>query len=93
VTNIGRGPVIDEKALLEAIETGHLGGAVLDVFDNEPLPADSPFWEFPNVLVSPHSASTVANENARLADLFVENLRRFLDGEPLLNRYHADRGY
>jgi glyoxylate/hydroxypyruvate reductase len=93
VTNIGRGPVIEEKALLEAIETGHLGGAVLDVFDREPLPSDSPFWELPNVLVSPHSASTVANENARLVDLFVDNLRRFLDGEPLLNRYYPDRGY
>jgi phosphoglycerate dehydrogenase-like enzyme len=93
VTNIGRGPVIDERALLEAIEAGHLGGAVLDVFDQEPLPVDSPFWELPNVLVSPHSASTVANENARLADLFVENLRRFLDGDPLLNRYDPDRGY
>jgi glyoxylate/hydroxypyruvate reductase A len=93
VTNIGRGPVIDEKALLEAIETGHLGGAVLDVFDTEPLPSDSPFWELPNVLVSPHSASTVANENSRLVDLFIDNLRRFLDGEPLVNRYYPDRGY
>lgn len=93
VTNIGRGPVIDETALLEAIETGHLGGAVLDVFDEEPLPSDSPFWELPNVLVSPHSASTVANENARLVDLFIGNLRRFLDGEPLINRFYPDRGY
>jgi phosphoglycerate dehydrogenase-like enzyme len=93
VSNVGRGPVIDEKALLEAIDTGHLGGAVLDVFDQEPLPADSRFWELPNVLVSPHSASTVASENARLADLFVDNLRRFLNGDPLLNRYYPDRGY
>jgi phosphoglycerate dehydrogenase-like enzyme len=93
VTNIGRGPVIDEKALLDAIDTGHLGGAVLDVFGEEPLPADSGFWERPNVLVSPHSASTVAGENARLADLFVDNLRRFLSGDPLLNRYYPDRGY
>jgi phosphoglycerate dehydrogenase-like enzyme len=93
VTNIGRGPVIDEKALLDAIDTGHLGGAVLDVFGEEPLPADSRFWERPNVLVSPHSASTVAGENARLADLFVGNLRRFLNGDPLLNRYYPDRGY
>jgi phosphoglycerate dehydrogenase-like enzyme len=93
VTNIGRGPVIDEKALLDAIDTGHLGGAVLDVFDEEPLPADSRFWEFPNVLVSPHSASTVASENARLAGLFIDNLRRFLNGDPLLNRYYPDRGY
>jgi glyoxylate/hydroxypyruvate reductase A len=93
VTNIGRGPVIDETALLEGIETGHLSGAVLDVFDEEPLPSDSPFWQLPNVLVSPHSASTVANENARLVDLFIGNLRRFLDGEPLMNRFYPDRGY
>jgi phosphoglycerate dehydrogenase-like enzyme len=93
VANIGRGPVIDEQALLDALGTGHLGGAVLDVFDEEPLPADSPFWAWPNVLVSPHSASTVANENARLADLFAGNLRRFLNGDPLLNRYYPDRGY
>jgi phosphoglycerate dehydrogenase-like enzyme len=93
VTNIGRGPVIDEQALLEAVETGHLGGAVLDVFDQEPLPADSRFWDLPNVVVSPHSASTVAGENARLVGLFVDNLRRFLDGDPLLNRYYPDRGY
>jgi len=93
VTNIGRGPVIEEKALLEAIEKGHLGGAVLDVFDREPLPSDSPFWELPNVVVSPHSASTVANENIRLVDLFIDNLRRFLDGESLVNRYYPDRGY
>jgi phosphoglycerate dehydrogenase-like enzyme len=93
VTNIGRGPVIDETALLAALESGRLGGAVLDVFDTEPLPADSRFWTLPNVLVSPHSASTASNENARLVQLFTDNLRRFLDGRPLLNPFHADRGY
>jgi glyoxylate/hydroxypyruvate reductase len=85
--------VIDETALLAALESGRLGGAVLDVFDTEPLPADSRFWTLPNVLVSPHSASTASNENARLVQLFTDNLRRFLDGRPLLNPFHADRGY
>ena len=93
VTNIARGPVIDQTALLAALEGGQLGGAVLDVFDEEPLPAGSRFWTLPNVLVSPHSASTATNENARLVQLFTGNLRRFLDGRPLLNLFHADRGY
>ena len=93
VTNIARGPVIDQTALLAALEGGHLGGAVLDVFDEEPLPAGSRFWTLPNVLVSPHSASTATDENARLVQLFTDNLRRFLDGLPLLNVFCADRGY
>jgi len=83
--NIGRGAVLDELALIEALRSGQLGGAALDVFEHEPLPADSPLWEMENVLVSPHSGSTSDRENARLTDLFCENLRRFLAGESLLN--------
>lgn len=83
--NIGRGAVIDQDALIAALQSGHLGGASLDVFDVEPLPTDSPLWEMPNVLVCPHSGSTSDRENSRLTDLFCENLRRFLDGQPLLN--------
>ena len=83
--NIGRGQVIDEAALIDALRTGHLGGAALDVFENEPLPAESPLWDLPNVLVSPHSASTSDRENARLTDLFCDNLRRYIAGEPLRN--------
>ena len=83
--NIGRGAVLDEPALIAALRSGQLGGAALDVFEHEPLPADSPLWEIENVLVSPHSGSTSDRENARLTDLFCENLRRFLAGEPLLN--------
>ena len=85
VINIGRGAVLDEAALLAALESGHLGGAALDVFDNEPFPPESPLWAMPNVLVSPHSASTSDRENARLTDLFCENIRRFVAGAPLLN--------
>jgi phosphoglycerate dehydrogenase-like enzyme len=84
---------VDEEALVAALRSGHLGGAVLDVFQEEPLPAASPLWTLPNVLVSPHSASTSDGENARLTDLFCLNLRRFLDGEPLLNVLDADRLY
>jgi phosphoglycerate dehydrogenase-like enzyme len=83
--NIGRGAVLDEPALIEALQSGQLGGAALDVFEHEPLPTDSPLWEMENVLVSPHSGSTSDRENARLTDLFCENLRRFLAGKPLLN--------
>jgi glyoxylate/hydroxypyruvate reductase len=76
---------LDEPALIEALRSGQIGGAALDVFEHEPLPADSPLWEMENVLVSPHSGSTSDRENARLTDLFCENLRRFLAGKPLLN--------
>ena len=72
---------------------GPLAGAALDVFETEPLPGGSPLWDLPNVLVSPHSASTAANENAFLTELFIDNLHRYLAGEPLRNLYHADRGY
>jgi phosphoglycerate dehydrogenase-like enzyme len=72
---------------------GRLGGACLDVFAAEPLPAQSPLWGMGNVLVSPHSASTVATENTRLTELFLDNLERLADGRPLRNRYEPERGY
>ncbi|MGK5683516.1 D-2-hydroxyacid dehydrogenase [Actinoplanes sp. URMC 104] len=93
LVNIARGAVVDEAALIESLRAGHLGGAALDVFATEPLPDSSPLWDLDNVLLSPHSASTVATENAALTDLFLDNLRRFRSGEPLRNRYHRDRGY
>jgi len=83
--NIARGALVEEGALADALRSGHLAGAGLDVFAREPLQPDSPFWDMPNVLVSPHSASTSDRENRRLTDLFCENLRRFLAGEPLFN--------
>ncbi len=72
---------------------GHLGGAALDVFATEPLPSESPLWTMPNVLVSPHSASTSDRENGRLTDLFCENLRLFLRGETLKNVLDVARLY
>lgn len=83
--NIARGAVIDEPALIEALRSGRLGGAALDVFEEEPPPTSSPLWDMENVLVSPHSASTSDRENERLTDLFCDNLRRFIDGKPLRN--------
>jgi glyoxylate/hydroxypyruvate reductase A len=91
--NVARGPVVDERAMIEALRGGRLRGAVLDVAEVEPLAEDNPLWDLPNVLISPHSASTVEAENSRIVDLFIDNLRRFLDGRPLLNRFERDRGY
>ncbi len=78
--NIGRGNVVDETALIEALRSGQVGYAALDVTSVEPLPTDSPLWDMPNVLISPHSASTVATENAQIVDIFADNLRCWLDG-------------
>ncbi len=77
---------MDEGVLVEALQRGHLSGAALDVFEVEPLPEESPLWELPNVIVSPHATDMVPSIiNKRQTDLFCENLRRYLDGEPLVN--------
>jgi glyoxylate/hydroxypyruvate reductase len=81
--NVGRGGVVDEEALVEALAERRIAGAVLDVFATEPLPPGSPLWTLPNVLVSPHAAALSERENERIVELFVANLRRFLDGRPL----------
>jgi phosphoglycerate dehydrogenase-like enzyme len=91
--NIGRGQLVDEVALVDALRSGHLGGAALDVFTSEPLPATNPLWDLPNVLVTPHSMSTAVGENDLLVDLFCDNLRRYLAGEPLRNVFDRKRGY
>jgi phosphoglycerate dehydrogenase-like enzyme len=78
--NIGRGQVVDEDALIAALADGRVGFAVLDVARIEPLPPESPLWDLPNVLISPHSASTVASENAKIVEIFLWNLERYLEG-------------
>jgi len=93
VINVGRGSVLDEAALVAGLQEGRLGGAALDVFESEPLPAESPLWTLPNVLVSPHSASTSDRENARLTDLFCDNLRRYLAGDTLRNVLNPETLY
>jgi phosphoglycerate dehydrogenase-like enzyme len=88
--NVARGPLVDEPALLEALRAGRLGGAVLDVFAEEPLPADSPWWDAPNVIVTPHASG----QTLRFFDeLVLENVQRYLAGEPLLNLVDPVRGY
>jgi phosphoglycerate dehydrogenase-like enzyme len=85
VVNVGRGTTVDEPALVEALQDGRVGLAVLDVTAVEPLPAESPLWELPNVVLAPHTAAISPHEPRLIAELFAENARRLLEGEPLLN--------
>jgi len=86
IVNVGRGTTVDEPALVEALNAGRVGLAVLDVVAVEPLPADSPLWDLPNVLIAPHTAAISPHEARKITELFAENARRLLDGEELLNR-------
>ena len=91
--NVGRGKVVDEEALIEALRSGKLAGAALDVTAKEPLPADSPLWELENVILSPHTAALSWHENERIVELFAENLRRYLRGDELLSRVRTSAFY
>jgi phosphoglycerate dehydrogenase-like enzyme len=93
LVNVGRGALVDTTALVAALQRGSLKGAALDVFEKEPLPADDPLWDFPNVLVSPHTADHTATWRHEAMRCFLENLRRFLSGEPLLNVVDKAAGY
>lgn len=93
LVDVSRGGVVDADALLEALRQHRLAGAALDVFSEEPLPSDSPFWELPNVLLTPHVAGVSPHYTSRAVDLFRENLRRYLEGRPLLNRINLNSGY
>ncbi len=83
--NISRGAVIDEPALIEALNSGRLAGAYLDVFAQEPLPTDSPLWDMPNVIATPHTAGFSDGILQRMSQMFIQNLRHWHRGEPLLN--------
>jgi phosphoglycerate dehydrogenase-like enzyme len=93
VVNVGRGAVIDESALIAALDSGRLAGAALDVTTEEPLPGDSPLWTLPNVLLSPHTAALSPLENERIVELFIDNLARLRDGRELRNRVTSSRRY
>jgi phosphoglycerate dehydrogenase-like enzyme len=93
LVNLSRGGIVDEAALLDALESKRLGGAALDVFDTEPLPSNSPLWQAPNILITPHIAGISGHYLERAAVLFKENLQRYLEGETLLNLYDPGRGY
>lgn len=83
--NVARGEVVDQQALVSALQSGHLGGAFLDVFEHEPLPPDSPLWAMPQVMVTPHAAGHSDGNEERVSQMFLNNLRRFVAGQPLLN--------
>jgi D-2-hydroxyacid dehydrogenase (NADP+) len=91
--NISRGKIVDEQALIEALEAGRLRGAGLDVFETEPLGQDSPLWAMENVIITPHIAGFTPYYFARVAALFADNLERYLEGQPLQNLYDPQRGY
>jgi len=91
--NVSRGRVVDEKALVEALRSGRIAGAALDVFEEEPLPADSPLWGFENVILTPHVGGDLKGFTDRSARLFCENIGRYLDGEALINQVDLVRGY
>jgi phosphoglycerate dehydrogenase-like enzyme len=91
--NVGRGRVVDEEALIDALRSGKLAGAALDVTFTEPLPPESPLWEMKNVILSPHTAALSWHENERIVDLFAENLRRYLRGDELLSRVRTSLFY
>jgi phosphoglycerate dehydrogenase-like enzyme len=91
--NVSRGGVVDEEALLHALQTGQIAGAAMDVFEAEPLPADSPLWMLPNLIISPHIAGNAPDYNEKAAALFIENLKRYLARKDLLNLVDRTRGY
>jgi phosphoglycerate dehydrogenase-like enzyme len=93
LVNVARGRLVDERALLRALDEGPIGGAILDTFVDEPLPPSSPFYDRPNVIVTPHTAWSSGRVLDRSVELFCDNLRRFAAGEPLLNVVDPGAGY
>ncbi|HEY7736397.1 MAG TPA: D-2-hydroxyacid dehydrogenase [Candidatus Limnocylindrales bacterium] len=93
LVNIARGRLVDERALIRALRDGTIGGAVLDAFRDEPLPESSPFYDLPNVIVTPHTSWSSGRVLDRSVELFCDNLRRYAAGQPLLNVVDPDAGY
>ena len=93
LVNLGRGGIIDEEAVLAALESGALGGAAFDVFADEPLPEDNPLWDAPNLIVSPHIAGIMPDYMDKSVDLFADNLERYLAHRDLINLVDWTRGY
>jgi phosphoglycerate dehydrogenase-like enzyme len=91
--NVGRGNTIEEKHLVECLNSNHIAGAALDVFDVEPLPKDHPFWTLDNVIVSPHNAYYSPKNVERNMNLFITNLKLFIEGKPMLNVVDKKLGY
>lgn len=93
MANIARGQCIDQKALIVALEQGQIGGAALDVTDPEPLPADDPLWDAPNVLITPHCSGSSDVYADRAFQVLIENIKRHRSGGKLINEVNRERGY
>ena len=93
LVNIARGPIVNEADLVRALQEKRIAGAGLDVFEEEPLPDSSPLWDMPNVVFAPHSAGYSPEGRGNILRIFKENLRRFLDGDPLMNVVDKEKGY
>lgn len=93
LVDVGRGGIIEPAALITALQERWIGGAALDVFSEEPLPSNSPFWRLPNTIVTPHVAGISSNYKARAIDLFTANLERYLNGEKLFNLFNPEKMY
>ncbi len=93
LVNVGRGKLIDEPALVRALERGEIAGAGLDVFETEPLPESSPLWDMPNVLITPHVSGDLIDNRIRAGRFFADNLRRYVAGEPLINVVDSELQY
>jgi phosphoglycerate dehydrogenase-like enzyme len=91
--NVARGPVVDEKALISALAAHKIRGAALDVFDEEPLPSTSPLWNLDNVIISPHVSGNSRRYHEKAVSVFIENLERYLNNRPLLNRLRREQEY
>ena len=83
--NVARGSLVDEPALIDSLRSGHLRAAAVDVVSQEPLPADSPLWDTPNLAISPHSSTSADRYFERIAELFYDNLARYVSGQDLVN--------
>jgi phosphoglycerate dehydrogenase-like enzyme len=93
LVDVSRGGVTNPKALLSALQENRIAGAAMDVFAEEPLPSNSPFWKLSNIIITPHIAGQSAYYDARAMAMFVENLNRYLNDKPLLNRFDPQKGY
>lgn len=93
IVNIGRGGVIDEQAMIDALQSGSIRGAGLDVFENEPLADDSPLWAMPNVMITAHYSGLTPNYDARAFEILLDNLRRYRLGKPMRNIVNKHLGY
>ena len=93
LVNVGRGKLVVDEAIVDGLRSGQIGGAALDVFTHEPLAPESPYWDVPNVIVTPHTSGAMQDYWTPLVALFSENLRRLVEGRPLLNVIDKNAGY